>query len=115
MLPFYFVFGNHDADAVAELRAAADRHSATCLGWGRQFSCKEKRIAVTHGHLTDERKALMATKPDYLLSGHSHLATDQMEDGTRRINPGALFRVHTPSVAVLNVITAEMELIVVPK
>ncbi len=33
-LPFWFVLGNHDADNVPALQAAAQEHGATCLGWG---------------------------------------------------------------------------------
>lgn len=113
--PLYFVFGNHDVDMVPELRAAAELHSATCLEWGGQFTVGGKQIAVTHGHLADERKILMAQQPDYLLSGHSHLAMDQREGATRRINPGALFRVRMASVALLDVEHDEMQLIIVPK
>lgn len=115
VLPLYFVFGNHDADVVPELVSAAEVHSATCLKWGGEFFCAGKKIAVTHGHLADERKLLMDGEPDYLLSGHSHLAMDLMEGTTRRINPGALFRVRTASVATLNVATGLLDLIVVPK
>ena len=115
VLPLYFVFGNHDADNVPELRSAAEEVGANCLEWGGSFECCGKRIAVTHGHLADERKTLMATNPNYLLSGHSHLAMDQMDGNTRRLNPGAIFRVGTPSVAMLLPATDEFRLIVVPR
>ena len=34
VLPFYFVFGNHDSDMVPDLRSAAQKFQATCLDWG---------------------------------------------------------------------------------
>ncbi|MCH8147403.1 MAG: metallophosphoesterase family protein [Planctomycetes bacterium] len=52
VLPFYFVFGNHDSDMAPILQAAADAHGATCLGWGGEFSASQKRIAVVHGFQT---------------------------------------------------------------
>ncbi len=88
VLPFYFVFGNHDADRVCELQWAADLHGATCLGWGGEFAAAQKRIAVVHGHLTMDLRPLLDTQPDYLLSGHSHVPCDWHEGPTRRINPG---------------------------
>jgi predicted phosphodiesterase len=38
--------------------------------------------------LPKDVRALLAAEPDYLFSGHSHIATDQREGKTRRINPG---------------------------
>ncbi len=103
VLPFYFVFGNHDADMVSVLQSAAEQHGATCLGWGGEFTASQKRIAVVHGHLTMDLRPLLEAQPDYLLSGHSHIARDWHEGPTRRINPGALFRAGEFSVALLDV------------
>jgi len=50
---------------------------------------------------TDLRKVLK-DQPNYVLSGHSHLACDQMVQGVRRINPGALHRADAYTVAVLD-------------
>ena len=103
VLPFYFVFGNHDADMVPALRSAAEEYGATCLGWGGEFTVSQKRIAVVHGHLTRDLRPLLDSQPDYLLSGHSHIARDWREGPTRRINPGALFRAGEFSVVLLDV------------
>ena len=103
VLPFYFVFGNHDADMVMVLRSAAEQYGATCLGWGGEFTASHKRIAVAHGHLTMDLQPLLEAKPDYLLSGHSHMARSWREGVTHRINPGALFRADEYSVGLLNV------------
>ena len=103
VLPFYFVFGNHDADMVPVLKSAAAEHGATCLGWAGEFTASQKRIGVAHGHLSFDLRPLLATEPDYLLSGHFHMARDWHEGPTRRINPGALFRAEAFSVAMLDV------------
>lgn len=113
VLPFYFVFGNHDADMVSALRSAAERHGATCLGWGGEFTVSEKRIAVVHGHLTMDLRPLLNAQPDYLLSGHSHMARDWHDGPTRRINPGALFRSSKFSVAILDVVADEVRFLTV--
>ena len=113
VLPFYFVFGNHDADAVVELRHAAEEFNSTCLGWGGEFVADGKRIAVVHGHLTMDLKPLLQQRPDYLFSGHSHIAQDWMDGCTRRINPGALFRAETYSCAILDTTTNELNFLTV--
>ena len=45
-------FGNHDADTVPYLKAAAEDHGAVCLGWGGEITLAGRRLAVVHGHLT---------------------------------------------------------------
>jgi putative phosphoesterase len=102
VLPFYFVFGNWDADMTAILEEAARTHRATCLGWGGEITLAGKRIAVVHGHLTMDLRPLMEAGPDYLLSGHSHESWDRMEGRVRRVNPGALYRAEEYSVAVVD-------------
>jgi len=107
-LPFYFVLGNHDADAADDLRRVAEETGATCLDWGGEFTFGGKRIAITHGHMTVDLRPLLEAEPDYLLSGHSHVAHDRREGPTRRINPGALYRARVPTVALLDVSTDEL-------
>lgn len=101
-LPGYFVFGNNDADEVPSLRRAIARVGGTCLEWGGQIELAGKRLAVTHGHMTRDVRRLLEARSDYLLSGHSHIAADDRVGPTRRINPGALHRASSFSVAVLN-------------
>lgn len=108
---FYFVLGNHDADAVPELRQAAELHSARCLNWSGELMLAGKRIAIAHGHLTSDLRPLLNSQPDYLFTGHSHLAADWREGATRRINPGALHRADEYSVAVLDLATDTLEFI----
>lgn len=115
VLPFYFVFGNNDCDSVPELQSAADKYGATCLGWGREVTITTKRIAVVHGHLTSDLRPLRESSPDYLLSGHSHIAGDWFEGTTRRINPGALFRASEFSVALLDLETDELQFLKITK
>ncbi len=112
-LPFYFVFGNHDADMVSELESSAEEYGATCLGWGGEFSVANKRIGVVHGHLTSDLKPILASQPDYLLSGHSHSSHDFHFGPTRRINPGALHRSEVFSVATLDLARDKLEFHVV--
>ena len=102
-LPTYFVFGNNDDGYTHEIAAAiSDLGHSNCLGWGGEIVLDGKRFAVTHGHSLREVSRLLRTGPDYLLSGHSHIAADWREGVTRRINPGALHRAASFSVALLD-------------
>jgi putative phosphoesterase len=108
VLPCYFVFGNHDADNVRLLESAASQSGAVCLGWGGEVTLAGKRVAVTHGHLHIDVRPLLASRPDYLLTGHSHIAADWREGPTRRINPGPLFRSDDLTVALLDLATDDL-------
>lgn len=114
VLPCYFIFGNHDADTVPDLRAAAGRLGARCLGWAGEFLADGKRVAMAHGHMQSDLNDVLAANPDYLLCGHSHMAQDRMMGSTRRINPGALFRADKYSVAILDPGKDELRFISVP-
>jgi putative phosphoesterase len=112
--PCWFVFGNNDEDAVPDLRQAASRNGAVCLDWAGEVTLAGKRIAVTHGHMHSDVRRLLAAGPDYLLTGHSHLADDEKRGNCRRINPGALHRAAEFSVALLNLQTDELKFLKVP-
>lgn len=111
VLPFWFVFGNHDADEVPQLQSAAEEYGAVCLEWGGIVELGGKRIGVAHGHMTTDVRRVLAENPDYLLTGHSHYASDVTAGSVRRINPGALHRASEFTVALLNLATAELKLL----
>jgi putative phosphoesterase len=102
-LPSWFVLGNHDSDMVPHLESAAGELGVTCLGWGGLVELAGKRIGVVHGHMTADVRRVLAAGPDYLLSGHSHMASDSVSGPVRRINPGALSRADEFTVALLDV------------
>lgn len=87
-LPCYFVFGNcdHDRDS---LRQAMTQIGGTCLERGGLVSLDGHRLAVTHGDSDHELRRLAELEPDYLFSGHTHVASDVQKGPTRWINPGA--------------------------
>lgn len=106
--PTYFVMGNNDDDA--ELRHALTlMNHLTYLHRGDIIELAGKRIAITHGHLYREMQALMMQEPDYMLSGHTHVAHDELTRNIRCINPGALHRASEYSVAILNLVTNQLQ------
>lgn len=115
VLPFYFAFGNHDADMVQQLEQAAAETGAHCLQWGGEVTLAKKRIALVHGHITRDLRPLLEAEPDYLLTGHSHQQHDFHEGTTRRINPGALFRAKVFTVATLDLLTDDLQWIEVAR
>lgn len=114
-LPFYFVFGNHDSDMASILADASAENGGNCLRWGGELSLSGKRIAVAHGHFPKDFRPLLAKNPDYFLFGHSHQTHDSMDGSIRRINPGALFRAEKYSIALLDLLSDELEFITIPR
>lgn len=71
-----------------------------------------RRIVVIHGDdpaALDE--AIHSQRYNYCLTGHTHCAEHFTEGPTRVINPGALQRTKTPSVAVLDLETDELQIL----
>jgi putative phosphoesterase len=103
-----FVFGNTDYD-----RAAMDKYAQTigvqCLRTGGTILCDGKKLAVTHGDEPEVLQQLLAGKPDYLFTGHTHIAKDIRQGKTRWINPGALQRATVKSVVVLDLANDQVE------
>jgi uncharacterized protein len=100
-IPTYFVFGNNDYDEDRLRRTMVDV-GGVCLGRAGEISLGEKRLAVTHGDSVTEFRRQMKAEPDYLFTGHTHVASDDRAGRTRHINPGALSRARTYTVALLD-------------
>jgi putative phosphoesterase len=115
VLPSWFVFGNNDSDMVPHLARAASDSGVTCLEWGGVIEIEGRQIGVAHGHRKIDIRRILAEQPDYLLSGHSHVPSDSMAGTVRRINPGALHRAATFTVAMLDLSTGLLQWIPVPR
>ena len=101
-LPFHFVFGNNEYDHAA-VRSKAKALALECHGNLADLKFGGKRLAMLHGH----DHALMTRltsggEYDYLVHGHTHVRRDERIGKTRILNPGALQRTQTKSVAVLD-------------
>jgi len=114
VMPSWFVLGNHDADMVPAHQRAAFAFGVVCLGWGDIVEVGGHRVGVVHGHMAIDVRRVLAEQPTFLLSGHTHFASDTMVDGVRRINPGALHRADEFTVAVLDLVTGRLQRLVVP-
>ncbi|CAK9009549.1 Uncharacterized protein SCF082_LOCUS10326 [Durusdinium trenchii] len=104
----HFVLGNVDdaSDFEHVIREAG-------LNYPGRFGDLElggRRIALLHGD--DGRRlqdAVAGQEYDLVCHGHTHLADVRNYDRTTVLNPGALFRAQTYSVAVVNLQTMEVE------
>ncbi len=111
-IPVHLVAGNMDDPA--ELRAASERLGIRFHHPGGEIVAWGKRIAFTHGDRDGELRRLHASRPDLLAHGHTHVAADQVVDGVRIVNPGALHRARRYTVAVFEPATGVLETIEIP-
>jgi uncharacterized protein len=111
VLPSWLVFGNHDADMVPALKQAATDFGPVCLGCGDVIELARRRVGVVHGHMRTDLQGVLAKRPEFLLSGHSHLASDRVIEGVRRINPGALHHADEYTVGLLDLSSGESKVL----
>ena len=107
------VFGNNDGERNGLL--------SKCKEFGfdeikdeLEFTYKEKFFYVYHG--TNAKKldmAIKSNKYDYVLTGHTHIKRDETIGKTRVINPGALFRAHPYTIALLDSEKDDLEFVVI--
>lgn len=104
---FDLVVVEGNGDRVPELEARAeDRGWTFARTWTGRLG--EASAAAIHGHRPREVERLLEEGHDWLFLGHSHRPRDEVRGRTRVVNPGALWRVRQPSVAVLDVAAGEV-------
>ena len=97
-----FVFGNNDGERIGLNNKAKE------LGFGeireeKEFEYKGKKFYVYHGTNNDKLDAaIKSNKYDLALTGHTHIKRNEKIGKTRVINPGALFRIHPYTIALLD-------------
>lgn len=106
-LATYFVYGNNDEPE--RLAPAIRNAGAFDLGYSGLFTLGSARIGMAHGDRPRLLQQLAAQEPDYLLFGHSHLATDFRQGSIRFINPGALHRAPKWTFATLDISTGTLD------
>jgi putative phosphoesterase len=99
-----FVWGNCDRPA-ATARRYVEHLGLAWPAHPQHATISGKRIGVYHGHERDFGAAASEHALDYLFYGHTHAYSDQMENGCRLINPGALYRARIRTVALLDLET----------
>jgi len=95
------VFGNTDYDTQSLGRYAAGLgiHVDHPVG---QLDLGDRQLAFMHGHDLNAMNNAIDNRAAYLCFGHTHETMDQQRGSTRMINPGALCRAKTYTVALLD-------------
>lgn len=99
-IPAHVVFGNTDWDKHVLTRYAQDLGISVHEPAGL-LTIDGCRIGFTHGHEPAVMQELLNSGVAYLLYGHTHLLSDELDGRTRMINPGALFRASRYTAALL--------------
>lgn len=102
-----FVWGNTDEHDLASLRRYADRIGLSPPGAPPlRFEFEGRAIEVYHGHepefesrIREAEKGAGTGLPDIIFYGHTHRALDRTIGRVRFVNPGALHRARTYTVA----------------
>lgn len=114
----HLVFGNTDWDEAALARYAQSLGVSVDHPAGR-LSLSEAdgggELAFCHGHEPGPMDEALRDKVRYLCHGHTHRTLDSRRGGTRIINPGALFRATTYTVALLEPDTDALTFLEVPE
>ncbi len=120
--PAWFVWGNTDVPTAGIAARAGELGVCAPTRAPVELTLGGRRIWVFHGHEPSFERLARAVErgqpPDsvpglpgvsYVLYGHTHEAADLRWDGVRLINPGALQRARTYTVATLDLADDRLE------
>lgn len=109
--PTHYVFGNCDFELDA-MRQAITAAGGRCHDWFGDFTMDGRRIGLLHGH--EEKRLLQAVKCgqyDLICYGHTHAAEFHREGQTLILNPGALYRANPHTIAIVDLMTMEPQIV----
>jgi putative phosphoesterase len=110
-LPVHAVLGNCDhPDSLAPRARALGISLHDPAG---RLVLDGKTICFHHGHLPEAAEEALSAGADYLCHGHTHVPRDERFGRTRVVNPGALHRAASHTVALLDVAAGELRFITV--
>lgn len=108
--PTHFVFGN--CDDATELQPAIVQANQTCHDRFGDLQFEGTRLALLH---SDDRRLFRTSVDggefDVVCYGHTHIAEIRRQSKTLLINPGALYRAHPHSIAVLDLPSLEASIV----
>jgi predicted phosphodiesterase len=107
------VLGNVDYDAQELSQAIADA-GKTLHGRFGTLECAGRKIAFLHGDDGQRlRETVLGGQFDLVCYGHTHVARQERFGKTLAINPGALYRAHPHSLAIVKLPELEVTTVVV--
>ena len=114
-VPTAFVFGNCDP-RTETLRKTILSTGQTCCDWFGELELSGKRIFFLHGHQWDRLEHEIGSGQWNLICyGHTHHAELRMIGETLVLNPGAIYRTSSPSVAVVDLDSMNVATILLKK
>jgi putative phosphoesterase len=99
----YAILGNVDFAIANDLMSFPSNTGIRVCGRYAEIAPEGKSLIAIHGddaHFLNEK--LESEKYDYVLTGHTHQTEEASYGKTRLINPGAIHRTTTPTVAILD-------------
>ena len=110
-LKMKFVYGNNDGERIG-LNNKARELGFEEVSDEKEFEYNGKKFYAYHGTKKEKLdSAIKSNKYDYILTGHTHIKKDEKIGKTRVINPGALFRIHPYTIALLDIQKDKLEFV----
>jgi len=114
-IPTAFVFGNCDPKTET-LRKVIHSIGQTCCDWFGELELGKQRVLFLHGHQWDRFEAeIHSGRWNLICFGHTHHAELRMVGDTLLLNPGAIYRTPSPSVAVADLKSMNVTMISLKK
>ncbi len=101
--PTHYVIGNVDSNTI-ELETAIKKAGGIYHQNFGDITIHDKRIALLHSHLSNVLESTIESELfDIVCYGHTHQAEFHIAQQTLVVNPGALFRAKTHTIAILDI------------
>ena len=106
--PTHFVLGNAD-EGLSEIEEAVTGAGQTWHGAFGSLTLFNRHIAFLHGHdAVRLRREIKSGRWDLVCHGHTHRQDLRREGKTVVLNPGALYRAHPHSLALVDLATLDV-------
>lgn len=111
--PCHYVRGNVDYEV--ELAEAVRRAGHTYHGAFGEIALEGRKIAFLHGDDSRQlQRAIASGQYALVCHGHTHHAGNSLQGTTRVLNPGAIQRTNSPSVAVVELPSLAVTPLILP-
>lgn len=99
----YIVLGNGDLIDSEEIDMKAQELGMRSVDESVEFECDGKKFIVFHGNKVPVyREAVASGKYNYIIKGHTHNFENYVSNGSRIINPGAVYGHDESSIVILD-------------
>ncbi len=110
-LDAHVVFGN--CDEPSDLEGYARSIGITVHHPLGEIVVDGMRVAFTHGDQDEWVRRALDSHPAWFFYGHTHVKRDAVVDSTRLVNPGALQRANSHTVAIVTPASKKVEFVTI--